>query len=157
MASSFERSAVEKESLIFSDPEKAQEFTGRLEKRAEKGFSRESRREQLAEELVHEFEQEGEGVDRITHPWEHTSQEHEEVQQLVTIAFEKDLPTALRAARSSDHYPRNVDLLHDLLTTEMYDLVQESQLNKQATGLLWITTLGVSLLLLVIVILVLIT
>lgn len=157
MPPSFERATPEKESLIFSNPEKAQEFTGRLEKRAEQSPADTSRREQLSEALAHEFEQEGEGVERITHPWEHTPQEHEEVQQLVEIAFEKDLPAALRAARSSDHYPRNVDLLHDLLTTEMYDLVRDSQINKQSTGLLWLTTTGVVILVALIFLLIFIT
>ncbi|MEX1112561.1 MAG: hypothetical protein WEC84_03800 [Candidatus Andersenbacteria bacterium] len=147
MAQSFERTPQERETLIFSNPDQAQEFAEKATEKIATPKGSRSRKEIIGQQLAQEFERSGEAVGSIvTHPWEHTQQEHEEVQQLVNIAFEKDLPTALKAARSSKGYPRNIDLLHDVLTTEMYDLVRDSHLNRQPTGLAWITVVGLVLL-----------
>ncbi|MEX0649600.1 MAG: hypothetical protein WD200_01200 [Candidatus Andersenbacteria bacterium] len=140
MAQSFERTPQERETLIFSQPEQAQEFSERVAERITTPTGQRSKKESLAQELAEEFDRQGEGVGKVLHPWEHTAEEHQEVQQLVNVAFEKDLPAALKLARSSNHYPRNIDLLHDVLTTEMYELVRESHLNHQPTGVVWLVT-----------------
>lgn len=142
MAQSFERTPQERETLVFSNPEQAREFAEKVAEKAATPEGSRSRKETVKQQLAQEFERSGEAVGTITHPWEHSQQEHEEVQRLVDIAFEKDLPTALNVARSSKGYPRNIDLLHDVLTTEMYDLVKDSHLRRQPTGLAWITTVG---------------
>jgi len=121
------------ETLIFGTPEEAREFAEGVEKRARRenlsGARR--RREVVAEELAGEFAKQGEDVSLYTQPWEHTEDEHEEVQKLVDLAFLEDLPIALRRARKSDSYPRNIDLLHDVLTGQMYELMVKRGINKQ--------------------------
>lgn len=133
MASVAERTPNERQTMIFSRPEQAQGFTERvaeqLERQQMEGVHR--RREVVAGAVAQEFASHGEAVELIRTPWEHTAQEHAEVQHLVDVAFAKDLPAALRLARQSPHYPRNLDLLHDLLTGQMYALVQQSALHQQ--------------------------
>lgn len=132
-----ERTSQERETLIFPTREAAQEWQEQFGEQLRRGEGRvvRRRRELLREELAREFERQGEGVGLIAQPWEHTTQEHAEVQHLVDIAFARDLPAALKAARSSEHYPRNIDLFHDVLTTEMYELLQEHKLNRQPLSL----------------------
>lgn len=128
-----ERSAHEKETLIFPTTEAAQAFRERVGEQLAQpqpaGVDRQ--RDVVAEAVAAEFEQHGEAAATLREPWTHTPAEHEEVQQLVNVAFAKDLGAALAAARHSPHYPRNVDLLHDVLTGEMYELLREGGLNKQ--------------------------
>lgn len=128
-----ERTPQERETLIFPSSEEARDWLeqlgGRLGREARPGIRR--RRELLGEELAREFEKHGEGVGMIVKPWEHTPDEHAEVQHLVDVAFGRDLPVALKLARGSGHYPRNIDLFHDVLTTEMYQLLREHRLNRQ--------------------------
>jgi len=132
-----ERTAHERETLIFPTPEAAQEWREQFGERLnrQEGRAVRRRRELLREELARQFEQQGEGVGLISHPWEHTQEEHVEVQHLVDVAFARDLPAALRQARASEFYPRNIDLFHDVLTTEMYELLQEHRLNRQPLSL----------------------
>ncbi|MEK7557566.1 MAG: hypothetical protein AAB538_06295 [Patescibacteria group bacterium] len=140
MVQEHERTPHERETLIFPTPDEAKGWLERVGERItreeRKGVRR--RRELLGEELAEEFDRQGEGVRVISHPWDHTREEHAEVQRLVDVAFARDLPAALRIARSSDYYPRNIDLFHDVLTTEMYDLLREHKLNRQpvSTGVL---------------------
>lgn len=145
MAQEHERTSQERETLIFPNAEEAKGWLervgGRLSGEDRRGIRR--RRELVGEELAREFEQHGEGVELIARPWEHTPAEHAEVQQLVDLAFARDLPAALKAARSSAAYPRNVDLLHDVLTTEMYELLQERHLNRQPLSWGVVATAGV--------------
>src|SRR5581483_1621228 len=133
MPSSRERTPTERETLVFPTPEAAQEFRERVGERLENeqrpGIGR--TREIVGDELAREFAKEGEHVQLINQPWEHTPAEHEEVQGLVDVAFAKDLPAAVRQAKTSPHYPRNLDLLHDLLTGEMYDALRQGRLNQQ--------------------------
>lgn len=145
MAQEKERTPLERETLIFPTPDEAQGWLERVGER----FSQEDRkgvrrrRELLREEMARQFDQHGEGVSLIAQPWEHTPQEHAEVQQLVDVAFERDLPAALRQARSSEYYPRNIDLFHDVLTTEMYELLQEHKLNRQPISVAVLVTVGI--------------
>lgn len=133
MATGRERAPIERETLVFPESGAAEQFQERVAERlseeAQPGVSR--KREIVGEELQQEFEAAGESVDVIRHPWEHTEDEHAEVQRLVDAAFEQDLGVALKKAKASGHYPRNIDLLHDVLTTEMYDLMRETELNRQ--------------------------
>lgn len=134
-----ERTSHERETLIFQNPEGAQQFRerveGRLSRDQKPGIQRQ--REALAEEIATEFEREGEGTATLKTPWEHTLPEHEEVQRLVNTAFAKDLKAAIKEARQSSHYPRNLDLLHDVLTGEMYKLLTEHKVNKQTVHM-WV-------------------
>lgn len=147
MAQESERTPQERETLIFPSSEEAQgwleQFGERLGRETRPGFRR--RRELLGEELAREFERHGEGVAKILRPWEHTPDEHAEVQHLVDVAFGRDLPAALKLARNSGHYPRNIDLFHDVLTTEMYQLLQEQGLRRQPLGLGIVITVGIIL------------
>ncbi len=130
-----ERSARERETLIFATPEAAAEFkeaTGEQLRAQEKTAGVGQKREVIADAVAAEFAKEGETVALVKTPWEHTSVEHEEVQHLVDVAFAKDLPTAIKQARGSPHYPRNLDLLHDVLTGEMYDAMKGSGIAKQS-------------------------
>lgn len=133
MVTAGERTPQERETLIFPSAEEAQgwleQFGEHLGQEQRLGIRR--RRELLGEELAEEFEKQGEGVALIARPWEHTQAEHAEVQHLVDVAFARDLPAALKLARSSGYYPRNIDLFHDVLTTEMYQLLREEKLNQQ--------------------------
>jgi len=136
MALQQERSPHEQETLIFPSQEEAKGWAervgDRLKREDRRGVSK--RREVVAEEVAKEFERYGEGVGTVPLPWEHTQEEHSEAQRLIDLAFERDLPAALRKARASGHYPRNIDLFHDVLTAEMYDLVREHKLHRQPVG-----------------------
>lgn len=129
------------ESLIFNDKEGAKEFVERVEKRKAKekrqGVHRD--RELLADELAREIEKQGEEAVDTSRPWEHSPEEHREVQSLVEMAFREDLVLALRKMRKSVNYPRIVDLFHDVLTDQMYEVLAREGLNKQKLGRgLWI-------------------
>lgn len=142
-----ERTPREKETLMFATPETAQAWRERVsESLAMQRPGVRADREVVSQAVAHEFEAAGEAVATIRHPWEHTPAEHEEVQQLVDEAFVKDLPAALATARKSPHYPRNLDLFHDLLTSEMYEHVKMSGLSKQPL-MLWVTEIVVIVLL----------
>lgn len=136
MPSTPERSAYEKETLIFPNQEAAQAFRESVGEQLQ--VSRTTGRQQdkavVAEAVAQQFSQVGEAVSLVREPWTHTPAEHEEVQQLVNVAFQRDLGAAIKQARQSPHYPRNLDLLHDVLTGEMYDLLREGGLNKQPLG-----------------------
>lgn len=142
MAESKERTLHERETLLFPTREEAQAWTEKVAEQAaatsRPGVRRD--REVVAEAVAREFERQGEAVGSLTHPWEHSAAEHTEVQQLVDTAFAKDLGAALRAARGSDYYPRNIDLLHDVLTTEMYETIRTRRLNRQPVRVgIWVT------------------
>lgn len=128
-----ERTPLEQETLIYSTPEQAQG----LRERVAEQVARERRpdvardREVVAEAVAHEMERTGQPPDLLKRPWEHTQEEHEEAQRLVDLTFQKDLPTALRQAEKSPHYPRILDLYHDVLTGEMYDLLRQERVNQQ--------------------------
>ncbi len=145
MPPNHERAPRERETLIFSHPEAAQKFSERVRERVhpQQSSAVQRKREIIAEEVAKEFEKEGLGVSNLHQPWEHTPAEHEEVQHLVNMAFQKDLSTTLRSARHSSHFPRNLDLLHDVLTNEMYELLKGSGVNKQAMGLWWLGIAGI--------------
>lgn len=124
------------ESLIFTSKEKAGEFIERVEKRkageVRQGVRRD--REVLADELAREIERQGEEAIDVSRPWEHSLEEHREVQALVETAFREDLVLALRKIRKSPNYPRIVDLFHDVLTDQMYEALVQAGLNKQRIG-----------------------
>ena len=134
MASPRERAPGERETLIFSSPEEAQDFRERVgdhEKRvAQEGV--EQRREVLAEEVAVEFARHGDDIGQYEQPWEHDEKEHKQVQELVNVAFTDDLETALKLARKSAQYPRIIDLLHDVLTGRMYDEMVADGVNTQS-------------------------
>ncbi len=119
------------ENLVFASREEAAQFQESLEHRIEKERSQDTShgREIVAEELAKKFEEHGIGVSSLHVPWEHTQEEHIEVQELVNVAFAEDLRTALIRAEKSDSFPRNIDLFHDVLTGELYDAVVRSRLN----------------------------
>ncbi len=129
-----EREPKSRETLVFKTPEEAGSFAEKVEKR----INREERpgvkrsREIVAEELAGEFSKQDEEASFYVQPWEHTEEEHKEAQELVDLAFLEDLPVALKRARKSSGYPRNIDLLHDVLTGQMYDLMVKRGLNQQS-------------------------
>ncbi|MBI1833218.1 MAG: hypothetical protein HYR90_00105 [Candidatus Andersenbacteria bacterium] len=129
-----ERPPQERETLLFDNPEAANTFRERVERRttAEERPGVKNRREVVADEVANEFQKQGESATSLHQPWEHTPAEHEEVQDLVNVTFSQDLKAALTKARRSSNYPRNVDLLHDVLTSEMYQLMQQQEINKQS-------------------------
>ncbi len=131
-----EREPREKETLIFSEPERAREFAERVSERARRGSTPGvvRRREAVAQEVAAELARQGEAADVLSRPWEHTAAEHKEVQELVDMAFDQDLSAALKKARASEDYPRNIDLLHDVLTSELYEMLQQRGINKQRIG-----------------------
>ena len=137
-----ERSKYERETLVFPSAEAAQGFREKVDNGPVKLRRGASRRAAVAQQLQEEFAKAGETVGAIKMPWEHTPAEHAEVQQLVDVAFAQDLPAAIRQARKSGHYPRNLDLLHDVLTGEMYELMQQHGLQRQPLG--WIFLAGAS-------------
>ncbi len=133
MAGQRERSPHERETLVFASPEEAKNFQERVVQKREQERQSDVRddRSTISQELEKEFAQHGESVDTVKDPWEHSSGEHEEAQRLVNIAFEKDLSAAVREARKSKHYPRNLDLVHDVMTGQLYDMLREHKANKQ--------------------------
>jgi hypothetical protein len=142
-----ERTPQERETLVFDTPEAAQEFSERVAERVEQERQpgTQKKKEILAEEVAEEFAKQSEPVDLIHHPWDHTRAEHAEAQALVNLAFEKNLHSALRRAKASSYYPRNLDLFHDVLTTEMYRLLQEQRVNKQPLAVWTLTAVAVLL------------
>lgn len=127
-----ERTPREKETLMFSSPEAAAAWKEDLAEHLREmppGIDR--AREVVGEAVRSEFEAAGEAVDVVRQPWEHSGVEHAEVQQLVDMAFAEDLAAALKAAKKSKHYPRNIDLFHDVLTGELYEYVKHHKANKQ--------------------------
>lgn len=128
------RAAHERETLIFSGLEHAERFREKvLERLEKKNISGPAQTKKIvADAVAEEFESEGEAVGGLWYPWQHSAEEHAEVQQLVDIAFAQNLTTALRLARKSPHYPRNLDLFHDVLTGEMYHVVSAQGVNRQA-------------------------
>jgi hypothetical protein len=134
MPSTAERTPREKETLIFATPEEAQRWRESVgeQLRAPQTEGVHRQKDIVGQAVAKQFEQTGEGVGVIRHPWEHTPQEHEEAQHLVDIAFSKDLWAAVKQARSSPHYPRNLDLFHDVLTNELYEGLREHGLQKQS-------------------------
>ena len=145
MPLSRERSPRERETLIFPSSEQARELAERIDESSRqeniRGVKR--RRETVADAVSDEFVKQGEAVSSYLQPWEHDKEEHEEAQRLVDKAFEKDLSVAIKKAQGSDGYPRNLDLFHDVLVGEMYDVLVERGLNKQAVGKKIIVILGV--------------
>lgn len=121
------------EKLIFRSPEHAAEFTEHVEQRInqERKSGVSNPKEIVAQELAKQFEAEGHGVSQLTRPWEHTKEEHGEVQQLVNVSFMHGLTYAIAQAEKSASFPRNIDLLHDLLTGEMYDAILRSHKHVQ--------------------------
>ena len=148
-----ERAPQERETLIFPSSEQAREFAERVDKesRQEKVRGVKRQREMVADAVSNEFIKQGEAVNNYSQPWEHNKEEHEEAQRLVDEAFEKDLSVAIKKAQGSDNYPRNLDLFHDVLIGEMYDLLMKRGLNKQAVGIKMIVVYGVVVVILVII------
>lgn len=140
-----ERTPSERSTLMFESSERARQFSEKVAERVKQKNRPGIRtdKEVVAQEVAEEFEQHGEPIDIIREPWQHTTQEHEEAQQLVNLAFQRDLGAALRKARMSRNYPRNLDLFHDVLTHEMYQLLQLSEVNKQPLGLWMILIIGI--------------
>lgn len=134
MASTTERTPQERETLIFSTPREGREFSERvgeaLRQNEVAGLNRQ--KDIIADQVARQFARTGEGVATIRHPWEHTAAEHAEAQQLVDLAFAQDLWAAVGQARKSAYYPRNLDLFHDVLTNEMYDLLRQRNLQRQS-------------------------
>lgn len=122
----------ERETLMYSTSERAQKWREGVREKLQAEANKDVRRQRevVAEAVADEFAEAGYAVS-LSHPWEHSPEEHDEAQELVNLAFATDLPTALKQAKQSSTWPRNLDLFHDVLTTEMYDLVREYKLNKQ--------------------------
>ncbi len=141
-----ERSPQERETLIFPNPEAAHVFKERVAERFSRAPSPSTQQQHgvIADAIAEQFAGAGEGVQLVREPWLHTPAEHAEAQQLVDTAFAQDLGAALKAARHSPHYPRNLDLFHDVLTREMYDLLVQEKVNQQGVGgwLLVLLTVG---------------
>ena len=134
-----QRGATEEEkpeSLIWRNKEGANEFIKRVKTRKEQETRQGVRRDRelLADELAREIEKQGEEAVDTSWPWEHSPEEHREVQRLVEVAFREDLVLALKKMRKSEHYPRIVDLFHDVLTEQMYEVLIKAGLNKQRVG-----------------------
>lgn len=136
MATNPERTPHERETLHLPTPEAAQQWQEKLAPQLEQARTADidARREAVADAVAEQFAAAGEGVSIVREPWDHTPEEHAEAQQLVDLAFAKDLQAALRTAKQSPHYPRNLDLFHDVLTSELYTLVQEHELHRQPLG-----------------------
>ena len=131
--SSAERTPQEQETLVHATTGQAAEFQQEIAERVDQQNAEAvaSPREAVAEVVAEEIAQHGHGVSELAQPWEHNEAEHQEAQALVDIAFDRDLPTALAKARASDTYPRNLDLFHDVLTNELYEMLVEHKLNRQ--------------------------
>jgi hypothetical protein len=133
MAGFEKRPKEEKESLVFDNPELAHAFKENVGEKLQQPGEVTDRRQVVADAVGQEFQVQGQetvSVD-LTKPWQHTPQEHTEVQHLADVAFAKNLKAALSQARGSDNYPRNIDLLHDVLTGEMHEALLEHKINKQ--------------------------
>lgn len=122
------------ETLAFSSPEKAREFSKRIEQRENRERHPEinRQREIIASELADEFTREGEAVTIMKTPWEHTKEEHQQAQRLVATALEKDLKSAIQEAKEQHEYPRNIDLFHDFLTTSLYKKIHSSGITRES-------------------------
>lgn len=144
MPSSPERTPQERETLIFPTPEEAQSWREHVQdKLARPGVKDvDGSREVVGAEVAAQFAAHGEGATWLREPWEHSPAEHEEAQKLVDVAFAHDLSAALKIAKRSVYYPRNLDLLHDLLTGELYEHVRQNKVNQQPL-LLWFTEVAV--------------
>lgn len=142
MATYPERTPRERETLIFPDAEGAQGFRERVGEQLQRPVGGEAGREVVREEVSNQFASYGEVVSVVKQPWEHTPAEHEEAQALADVAFAEDLGAAIRQAQKSGHYPRNLDLLHDLLTGELYQYVKEGHINQQPL-MLWVVEIAV--------------
>lgn len=140
------------ENLIFKTQQEAAAFRESLEQKivSERLPGTVREREIIAEELAKKFEEQGAGVSTLHTPWEHSQQEHIEVQELVNTAFVHGLSTALRRAEQSDSFPRNIDLFHDVLTGELYDAVLGRRLNTVHTSSWGIVAIAIPVLLLII-------
>lgn len=119
------------ENLVFANAQEAAQFREAIETRVatERLSGVTHRREAVAHELAKKFEEHGIGVSSLHTPWEHSKEEHSEVQDLVNIAFADSISVALRRAEHSSSFPRNIDLFHDVLTGELYDAVLGRRLN----------------------------
>ncbi len=119
------------DNLVFSSSQEAAHFRESITEQVaqEQGGGATRRREIVAEELMKKFEEHGVGVTSLHRPWEHSQEEHAEVQELVNTAFASDLRDALQQAENSPTFPRNIDLFHDVLTGELYDAVLGQHLN----------------------------
>lgn len=132
MASGAERSPREKETLIFKTPEEAAAFREnvreRMDEMATPGVKRD--REAVGEMVGEQLARHGEVSEMLNTPWEHSGDEHEEAQKLVDMAFKEDLQVAIRQAQSSSYYPRILDLLHDVLTGQVYEVIAQKEVNR---------------------------
>lgn len=139
------------ENLVFANAQEAAQFRESVESGiAKNGPSGTHRpREILAEELAKKFEEHGAGVSSLHTPWEHSQEEHNEVQDLVNIAFADTLPAALRRAENSPSFPRNIDLFHDVLTGELYNAVTGQRLDTMRVSVLTIAAIALPIVLLV--------
>lgn len=133
MASNRERAPRERETLIFTSPEEAQEWREGLkegEQPVTPGLRRD--REALSDAVAAEFDKLGEPVGQYEQPWEHDEEEHSQAQELVNVAFADDLETALKLARKSPQYPRIIDLFHDVLVGQLYDELVKDGVNARS-------------------------
>lgn len=128
-----ERTPREQETLVYQTPQEAQQLTERIKLRVEQQqqTGQVAPREVIGEIVADELAMHGHGVSTLSQPWEHTEAEHTEAQQLLDVAFDRDLSVALTKARASKHYPRNLDLFHDVLTNELYQMIVQHKLNRQ--------------------------
>lgn len=140
------------DNLVFSSSQEAAHFRESVESKIvdEHIPGAQRRREVLAEELAKKFEEHGVGVSSLHRPWEHSQEEHAEVQELVNTAFATDLRDALRKAENSPSFPRNIDLFHDVLTGELYAAVVGQRLNTVHFSVWRIALLATPVLLLIV-------
>lgn len=119
------------ERLVFANSQEGAQFREVVEKRiaSERRADASKEREIVGEELAKKFDEHAVGVSPLRTPWEHTQEEHNQVQDLVTMAFTHDLRYALHHAENSPLFPRNIDLFHDVLTGELYSAVLNRRLN----------------------------
>ncbi len=143
------------ENLVFTNAQEAAEFRESVESNIMNNSVAGTHRprEILAEELAKKFAEHGVGVSSLHTPWEHSQEEHHEVQDLVNVAFADTLPAALRRAENSPLFPRNIDLFHDVLTGELYDAVVGQRLDTMHVSVFATIALVLPILLLIIAIL----
>ncbi len=118
---------------MFPEKEQAGKFVEKVEGRIQQARAPGVRRDEevLGQAVAEEMAEHGEYPEVLKQPWMHTHEEHQEAQKLVDLTFREDLSLALRKAQGSEHYPRNIDLLHDVLTGQLYELLTEKGVNKQ--------------------------